>query len=156
MITLQFVGSDSLSSRFIELKGGGPYSHVDIVLPDETLLGARDDVVGGQPSGVHIRPAGYETWERVARVHVECTEEQAAIAYAYAKAQLGKPYDSTAILAFIFNRDWKEEDSWFCSELAIATIRFLFKYPPATSVNKIDPCMAFALASTLGAFTVIK
>lgn len=33
-------------------------------------------------------------------------------------AQIGKPYDWTAIWSWFGSRDWQDEDSWFCSELA--------------------------------------
>jgi hypothetical protein len=155
VITLQFVGSSALSSRLIELKGGGPYSHVDIVLKDGTLLGARSDAVGGQPPGVRIRPPDYESWEHIARISIDSLPYQEANAYAFAQAQLGKPYDTTAIIGFIFNRGWREDDSWICSELAIAMVEQagIYNYPPAVPSNKIDPCMAFALASTIGVVT---
>ena len=158
MITLQFVGSSALSSLFIELKGGGPYSHVDIVLLDGMLLGARSDSVGGQPPGVRIRPPDYEDWEHVAQIAIDCTPAQEALAYDFAHTQLGKPYDNTAIIGFIFNRNWREDDSWICSELAIAMIEVaeVFKYAPAVPVNKVDPCMAFALASTVGIVSHVK
>ena len=41
------------------------------------------------------------------------------------EAQLGKPYDWTALLSFIVQRDWQEDDKWFCSEWT-ETCRSLF------------------------------
>lgn len=35
-------------------------------------------------------------------------------------AQLGKPYDWTAITGMAFRRDWHDPKSWFCSELVEA------------------------------------
>jgi uncharacterized protein YycO len=40
-----------------------------------------------------------------------------AAVIAAASSQIGKPYDWTALWAFILRRDWQEDDSWFCSEL---------------------------------------
>jgi uncharacterized protein YycO len=34
-----------------------------------------------------------------------------------ARAQVGKPYDWTALIGIVLRRDWQEGDSWFCSEL---------------------------------------
>jgi hypothetical protein len=70
----------------------------------------------------------------------------------FAMAQVGKPYDNTAIEAFVFGRDWRQDDAWFCSELAAACLEQAnaFSHKLATPVNKIDPCMLFALASTVG------
>lgn len=41
------------------------------------------------------------------------------------QAQVGKPYDWTALAGIFFRRDWSEDDSWFCSELS-ETFRYLF------------------------------
>lgn len=38
----------------------------------------------------------------------------------FLEAQIGKPYDWTAILGMLTRRDWQEDDSWFCSELVAA------------------------------------
>lgn len=36
---------------------------------------------------------------------------------AWLSAQLGKPYDWSAIYGMAFRRDWHKDDKWFCSEL---------------------------------------
>lgn len=41
-------------------------------------------------------------------------------AYNWARGQVGKPYDWTAITGLALNRNWREDDSWFCSELVAA------------------------------------
>lgn len=41
-------------------------------------------------------------------------------AFQWALTQEGKKYDWTAITGFAMNRDWREEDRWFCSELVCA------------------------------------
>lgn len=38
-------------------------------------------------------------------------------AYEWAKTQIGKNYDHTAIFGLALDRDWRAKDSWFCSEL---------------------------------------
>ncbi len=40
-----------------------------------------------------------------------------AAVIAAAVSQIGKPYDWTALIAWLLRRDWQEDDSWFCSEL---------------------------------------
>jgi hypothetical protein len=157
-IVLQFVGSDDLGSAIIEYKGGGPYSHVDLVIDDGHLLGARSDEIGGAPAGVQIRPADYEQWAHIARITIDANEFQAAAFWAFAKEQIGKPYDETAIAAFIFGRNWRNPDSWFCSELGAACLESagVFSHPVAAPVNKIDPSGLFMLASTIGSVQVIK
>lgn len=41
----------------------------------------------------------------------------------FAHEQLGKSYDWTALFGLVFRNSWEEPDSWFCSELAEATIK---------------------------------
>jgi uncharacterized protein YycO len=108
MITLQFSSESGIGSTLITWFEWSPYSHVDFVLPDGTLLGARLD------GGVQIRPAGYANFTRTERLAVKAPN---AVLDA-AKSQIGKPYDTAAIVAFgIHQRSWTDEASWFCSEL---------------------------------------
>ena len=92
MITLQFVLGADLASRAIAFwgQGYGGFSHVDAVLSDGTLLGARNDVAGDQPAGVRIRPANYETWARKERLELACTFTQEATWESVAK-ESGRP-----------------------------------------------------------------
>lgn len=36
--------------------------------------------------------------------------------------QLGKPYDKTAVIGMLLNRDWQQDTDWFCSELLLACL----------------------------------
>ena len=141
MIVLQFIAMGDAASRLIQTFERGWPSHVDIVLADGSLLGARSDAIGGKPAGVQIRPAGYEKFEHVQRVSLTCTSEQETKLLNFLEAQIGKPYDKLAIAAFPFRRDWREDDSWFCSELAAAALEAAgwFPKPLANSVNEITP-----------------
>ena len=139
-IVLQFVEGSGFGAALIKYYDHGLYSHVDSVLPDGTLLGARDDVIGSIPSGVQIRPANYVGSETVLRVTIPCTDAQEAAYYAFVRAQLGKPYDETSIAAFALGRDWRADDSWFCSELCAAGIEASGLVSPLSApANKIAP-----------------
>lgn len=48
---------------------------------------------------------------------VELRSADPAAVIAAAASQIGKPYDYTAILGIGLQRDWQEDDAWFCSEL---------------------------------------
>lgn len=86
-------------------------SHVDLVLPDGSLLGARAS------GGVERRQPGYATFSKTSRYSVTVPASVAVKLFNLAEAQEGKKYDFSAIMGFIFRRDWREDDSWFCSEL---------------------------------------
>lgn len=139
-IVLQFASNASLGSRLIEWYDHGKYSHVDTVMSDGMLLGARDDVVGAAPAGVQIRPADYVRGYALLRVTLPCPDAIANAYYDFVHEQLGKSYDETAIKAFVTGRNWAEDDSWFCSELCAAGLeKSGYLHMLSAPVNKIAP-----------------
>jgi hypothetical protein len=155
-IKFQFVLGAGFSSSVIAWFGGGDnsalgFSHVDCMLPDGRLLGARSDWVGGAPPGVRIRPSGYEAWKRRVVFELASTPAQEKLFYDFLMAQVGKPYDKLAIFSFIADRDWRDDSAWFCSELAAAASEHAGAcdalYLPA---NKLSPTAWAVVVSALG------
>lgn len=149
-VRLSFVCGASLSSRLIAWYGNGygGYSHVDAVLKDGCLLGARDDAVGGQLPGVRIRPQNYEKWSRRAIVDIPCTEGQAVDWEAWLRAQIGKPYDSGAIWGFITGARDHQKGHWICSACQTGALRhvsLLHKIPVPDS--QVTPNSLLLLAT---------
>ncbi|MHB8674545.1 MAG: hypothetical protein ACYDAK_12835 [Candidatus Limnocylindrales bacterium] len=141
-IALQFLHGGDAASRLIEwFSHGAGYSHVDAVLPDGRLLGARSDNVGNAPPGVQIRDPGYVAGTPVLTLHLPADTPQETVFYDFLNAQIGKPYDALGILAFVGGRDWRAPDSWFCSELCAAALEACgyFPWPLASTTNKITP-----------------
>lgn len=152
MIRAQLVRGAGISSSLIAWQGSGIYSHADIVLPDGRLLGARSDAVGGQPPGVRVRPAFYETWKHRTLFALDATPEQEKLFYDFALAQEGKPYDSRAIVAFLVNRNWRDTAAWFCSELVAASLEHSGRCPHLfTTAQKVTPVGLAMVLSALGA-----
>ena len=146
MISLQFVRGTQLDSQVIEWFGGGPlFSHVDTVLPDGQLLGARLD------GGVQTRPVGYFGDLKTLRIDLVCSDLATGRYLEFIQSQLGKPYDSTGILSFVTGRDWQEDDSWFCSELVASGLEKcgFFSFRPASPSNKITPPNLILMLSVL-------
>jgi hypothetical protein len=150
-ITLQFVGNHSFGSELIAWFGKGVYSHVDSVLPDGSLLGARDDVIDGIPAGVQIRPATYvASYPEVKRIVIPCTDQQEVDYYAFVKAQIGKKYDELAIAAFFVGTQWTTLGEWFCSMLVTAGLELVKIFeqlclPP----TKVDPDTLMLIISAI-------
>lgn len=98
---------------------------------DSTLLGG----------GVCVGPMGeflqhYRRHEmRDIDVRVGRLEESRA----WLRAQVGKPYDWTALLSWIVRRDWQEPDAWFCSELTESFIDQFSTPRFRESVSRITP-----------------
>lgn len=105
MITLQFSTQHKPGAWLIRKFTWSPFSHVDFVLPDGRLLGARG------AGGVQIREP--ELFAKLARFQVDAP----AAVLELAKSQIGKPYDWGAIAGFVAKHDWSSEHAWFCSEL---------------------------------------
>jgi hypothetical protein len=153
-VALVFCQAADLGSRLIRLYDHGAWSHVDVLMPDGTRLGARDDVRAGVPAGVQIRPAGYAGFSRELAVPIAATHAQQAEFYDFLSAQLGKPYDETGLVSnFILGRDWREPDSWWCSELAGAALEpdgaCIFPYRLGTPLNKLTPDGLFLACSAI-------
>jgi hypothetical protein len=141
-IVLQFSTIANPYSWAIEWFSGQPHSfaHVDAVLPDGRLLGARHDRRAGVPSGVQIRPENYATFKRKLVVSIPCAAGISNDFYFWLKTQIGKPYDTACILAFLAYADWHKIDGWDCSALiAAALCRRFLPFPPAFPPSKIVP-----------------
>lgn len=152
MIRLQFVLGHGLPSQAIAWFSAGHFSHVDAVLPDGTLLGARSDTVGGKPPGVQVRYPGYEKWKERVVMSIATDAVKEKLFYDFLTAQIGKPYDKTAIWGFATGRDWRDPQDWYCSELVTAAEEAAGVLPALyIPSNKVTPVMCAALNSAIGA-----
>lgn len=152
MINLQFVKGYGIGSAAISWFSSGVFSHVDLILPDGSLMGARSDAVGGKPPGVQIRPPFYERWKKRVVMKLACTELQKQSVIAFNMSQEGKPYDRSAIWGFVAGRDWRQQDSWFCSELQAAAIESAdLTHPLYAPKSKVTPAALATLLSAVGA-----
>jgi uncharacterized protein YycO len=153
MVQLQFVCENAISSQAIAWFSAGHFSHVDAVWGNGAdLLGARSDNPGGYGKGVRARRANYLTFSRRVLFAIPATQEQDLKWQQFLNNQQGKPYDSEAIWAFLFNRNWREQDSWICSELQAAALEHAGIIPPLyLAANKITPVsLALAVSALVG------
>lgn len=154
LIRLQFVLGPDWSSRLIAWYGTGygGYSHVDAVLKDGTLLGARSDTAGGQPPGVQIRPANYEKWVRQDRVELAVTPADAAEWERYLRTQVGCPYDKQGILGFILGEKRHTPGYWICSALQTDALEHIHRIAPLpVPPQQVTPDALLLVVSTAGA-----
>lgn len=151
MVRAQFVRGSGWASAGIAIFSAGHLSHVDLVLPDGRLLGARSDSVGDAPPGVRVRPAGYEDWSMRVLVELPATPKQAQKFYDFAMLQVGKRYDHLAIFAFALNRSWRDTEAWFCSDMLMACLEHAGLCPHLyLPTNKITPVAAATVMTALG------
>lgn len=143
MIRIRFVtGNDFVSNAIRVGERDGWCTHAEAVLPDGSLLGAHID------GGVQIRPAGYDKATMTRELIVDLSGYPGIVMgdntdgrfLAFLQAQVGKPYDVTAIAGLALDRNWREDDSWFCSELMAAALEKCGYLPPLSSAdNHISP-----------------
>jgi hypothetical protein len=152
MIYLQFSRQASFLSDVIAWFDHGHFSHVDCVMPDGTLLGARSDRYKDIKAGVQKRPRDYAKFALVVTLAVEASPDQESKFYEFLYAQIGKSYDHAAIWGFAFDRDWRQLDSWICSELIAAALEFAgIVHALYLSANKIAPVSLALTVSAIGA-----
>lgn len=156
-IRLQFVlGRDPLSA-LIGWFSAGHLSHVDAVLPDGRLFGARNDRVGGQPPGVWDRPPDYARWSRRVTAMVGVSAAQRDAFLGFLRRQRGTPYDRLAILGFFVNRDWRDDGAWMCSELQARALEVAGIVPRLyLPENKVTPVALALLLSALPAVRFVE
>lgn len=140
MIAFRFIdgGDDPVSLAIKAYQHGDWPTHVDCVMPDGSMLGARSDVIGGIPAGVQIRPANYTSFKRSEIIEIHQGFDQPWLDFLH--KQIGKPYDLFDLTAdFVAGRDWRNPDSWWCSELAAASGEASFLYHPLADKDLITP-----------------
>lgn len=74
-------------------------------------------------------------------VRLPTSKKKAAYFYAFLNDQIGKKYDFLGIMSFVLNRDWRDDQRWFCSELITSGLEKCgyFEYRLANTENKITP-----------------
>jgi uncharacterized protein YycO len=133
-IYLRFTNSKSIASTLVEWWTRHWASHVDIVIGYGRYLGS--DI----KTGVAI--IGDEDYlNRIEFYYVEVTEEQYNKFMEIAHAQVGKDYDTWALVGNMFRRNWQETDKWFCSELIAYCFNqcgFMLTYSKTNRVTPVD------------------
>lgn len=132
-VVLRFITSNSFVSWLIRKLTKSEYSHVDVVTLDG-YLGAQ------YPVGVRIRPFNYAKPSKICTVGIRVTLEEYNRVMEFLYKQVGKPYDTTALLGILADqRDWQEEDSWFCSELIAAAFQQVGRPLVRDDVSRVTP-----------------
>jgi hypothetical protein len=150
MIKLRFVTGNDFVSRSPTRMALYTSRRVEAIMPDGTWLGAHLD------GGVQARPAEYDRATRTRELIVEIDAGNWAFApnatapvlsgprenrfHDFLRAQVGKPYDLTAIAGLALGRDWRTPDSWICSELQAAALEACGYLPKLSAAdNHISP-----------------
>jgi hypothetical protein len=150
-LAFQFSTSPAFASRVIRWMTASEFSHGDLVLPGEGLLGVSGpDKPTKDPGGVRIRQFNAWPYLRPPKIaRVQCSDVVARETIKFARSQIGKPFDNGALYHFLrdragltpVKRDWRDPDSWFCSEFLVRAVEVggLFPYPLIMLKDVVSP-----------------
>jgi len=113
-VYLRFSSAKTFASWLVATWTGTWTSHVEFVVSEGQYLGSDME------TGVAFVDDQYYIDTHLKReeyVKVKVTQEQYDIIYQYARSQIGKDYDTWALIGNLFRRNWQETKKWFCSEL---------------------------------------
>lgn len=156
-IELQFVLGADWTSKLIAWYGNGygGYSHVDAVMPDGALAGARSDVVGNKPAGFQIRPAKYASWKRCTRVSIPCNADKRQRWLDLIEQKVGAAYDKADIVGLVIGRRLETNGAWICSAAQTDLLQAIALLPTPFPFIKqqITPNTLLAMCCSIGGAT---
>ncbi len=150
-LLFQYSTSTAWTSAVIRRLTHSRFSHVDIVIPGEGLLGVSgvDDSIR-DPGGVRLR--SFNAWPYLhppITARVQTTDNVIRKTIEWGRSQIAKPFDNAALYHFLrdraglstVGRKWASDDKWFCSEFAIRApeVGGLFRYPLAIVKDVVSP-----------------
>jgi cell wall-associated NlpC family hydrolase len=113
-VQILFSADSSWASKVTRFFLNSRWSHVVIIDPT-----TKTRIEAYPLQGVRERPLAVDAlpthkYTEFAIVNIPHPNPQAV--FDMARTQLGKPYDLLGALGVGINRDWQEDDKWFCSE----------------------------------------
>ena len=146
---LNLLTDKNWGSGLIRRANHSPFSHVDMLMKDGTMLGASDSpdapFIHGNPRGVAQRPFDYQqfAYRRQAIIATPRGDDIRRMAV----TQIGKPFDKSSLRdfasdAFPGKRDWRLDENWFCAELIFWSMEaaYFWGAPPVPwPKNRVSP-----------------
>ena len=114
---LLFTGGDCIAS-LVKWQSRSHYSHVALLIP------GTNTVIESYPfKGVRKRELTAKDWDHIHAYEITgMTARQWDKAIQFCESQLGKGYDWRNVFRFISRVPARENDRWFCSEIAFRAI----------------------------------
>ncbi len=130
-VRLAFYRGTGLTGWAIRTVTWSDYDHVALLLPDGSVLDVEPGAGVSEHATVRVADAVFA---------VDAPDSACDHAVAFAMQQIGKPYDWTAVIGIGLHRDWRQTDSFFCSELvALAFENAGCPLLHANHVNRVTP-----------------
>lgn len=112
MALLRFTRGVGIAGAIVRFATWSDFGHVGFKLDDGTVLDSCPEI------GVSIRDA--EDDETTEYWSIAAPKKTISDAVEWAKEQVGKGYDWSAIYGMTLRRDWHSDSSWFSSEIVAA------------------------------------
>ncbi|WP_122300358.1 YiiX/YebB-like N1pC/P60 family cysteine hydrolase [Pseudomonas syringae] len=109
-VQLLFSTSPHPVSRLLRYATWSSWSHVALVNGDQVIEAVTS--VGVRQVSLSSAICNASTYALV-----ELPAKNSQKVHQVARSQIGKRYDWSAIVGLGLQRDWQEDDAWFCSEL---------------------------------------
>lgn len=146
-----FSNCGSIESSLIQWFEGSRWSHCGAIMPDSTVIEALWSG-GVQRNKLIDFLEDSDDW---AIFDIALPNEVAAEQFLI--EQIGKPYDKTAIIGIVFERDWDSSDSWYCSELSTKAIEMGgFSLADGDSYSRVGVRLALEFMNGLKLSQAIK
>lgn len=130
----------TVGSLLIRAGTASVWSHCGLLTPDDTVIDSTFKT-GVREIGFEAWKAQYSYW----RALEICKVPDPQRGIAWARTQIGKPYDWKWLLSFPFRRNWEDEDAWGCSEfleyILVESRRRRFR----SFVHRITPSASYAV-----------
>lgn len=119
VVSVLFARSRSIGGLVIRGVTWSAWSHCAVEFIDR---GESFVVESTWPRGVIVTDSSVfrRRMSRVETVHVSVPDPAAAMRFA--KAQVGKPYDTWGVIGLGIHREWDDPESWWCSEHVAASL----------------------------------
>lgn len=135
-VYLRFTKTKSFAGWLISVWTGGWPSHVEFVTKYGEYLGSDMN------TGVaRVTDEYYKDYKltQIEFYKIQVTTEQYDKVYEIAEAQLGKKYDTWALIGNVLRRNWQYTEKWFCSELCSYCLKKVGKPLLNYKTNRITP-----------------
>jgi hypothetical protein len=109
-----FCTSDKIGARAIRGVTWSDWSHVAIIDGDDVIEAVWPEVRCTLLAEVIASHSEH------CIIDIPCPDDAAGIAWA--RAQIGAPYDLIGMLGLGLNRDWQDDTRWWCSEHATGAL----------------------------------
>lgn len=135
-----FAARPAIGSWLIRFFTWSPFSHAAVIDGNKVIHSTW-------PKGVHEIDLWdfIEQYPTVEVVNINLPDEKKAMEWC--RSQIGKPYDTSFILGFIFRMDdWEKDDAWVCNELIEAAAVVGGKRRIRGSIGRVSPQISYMVS----------